>query len=69
MSNKFENENEEEKLFMKSASLVEHFIRTLDRISVSLYISKVFSFKNLSSFKAMLKKYFCPSFPETKIHS
>ena len=41
MNNKFENENEEEKLFTKSASLVEHFMRTLDRISLSLYISKM----------------------------
>ena len=69
MNNKFENENEEEKLFTKSASLVEHFMRTLDRISLSLYISKTFPFKNLSLFKAKLKKYFCPSFPENKIHS
>ena len=37
----------------------------------SIYISKAlysFSFKNLSLFKAELKKYFCPSFPESKIH-
>ena len=41
MINKFENENEKEKLFkQKRASLIEHFMRTLDRISVSLYISK-----------------------------
>ena len=41
MINKFENENEKEKLFkQKHASLIEHFMRTLDRISVSLYISK-----------------------------
>ena len=56
----------------KSASLIEHFMRTLDRISVSLYISKAlnsFSYKNLSIFKAKLNKYFCPSFPENKIHS
>ena len=45
-----------------------NFIRTLDRIFVSPHISKAFSFK-LSLFKAKLKKYFCPSFPETKIHS
>ena len=73
MINKFENENEKEKLFkQKSASLIEHFMRTLDRISVSLYISKAlnsFSYKNLSIFKAKLNKYFCPSFPENKIHS
>ena len=56
----------------KSAPLIEHFMRTLDRISVSLYISKAlnsFSYKNLSIFKAKLNKYFCPSFPENKIHS
>ena len=56
----------------KSASLIEHFMRTLDRISVSLCISKAlysFSYKNLSIFKAKLNKYFCPSFPENKIHS
>ena len=73
MINKFENENEKEKLFkQKRASLIEHFMRTLDRISVSLYISKAlnsFSYKNLSIFKAKLNKYFCPSFPENKIHS
>ena len=73
MINKFENENEKEKLFkQKSASLIEHFMRTLDRISVSLYISKAlnsFSYKNLSIFKAKLNKYFCPSFPENKIRS
>ena len=41
MNNKFENENEEEKLFKKRVlALIEHFIRTLDRISVYLYISK-----------------------------
>ena len=36
----------------------------------SIYIkSLVFVFiKNLSLFKAELKKYFCPSFPESKIH-
>ena len=28
-----------------------------------------FSYKNLSIFKAKLNKYFCPSFPENKIHS
>ena len=39
MINKFGNENKEEKLF-KNASLIDHFMRTLDRISVSLYISK-----------------------------
>ena len=39
MNNKFENENEEENS-LKSASLIEHFMRTLDWISVSLYISK-----------------------------
>ena len=73
MINKFENENEKEKLFkQKRASLIEHFMRTLDRISVSLYISKAlnsFSYENLSIFKAKLNKYFCPSFPENKIHS
>ena len=57
----------------KSASLIEHFMRTLDRISVSLYIiSKAlysFSYKTWSIFKAKLNKYFCPSFPENKIHS
>ena len=56
----------------KSASLIEHFMRTLERISVSLYISKAlysFSYKNLSIFKAKLNKYLCPSFPEKKIHS
>ena len=37
MNNKFENENEEEKL-LKSASLTEQFIRTLDRISFYPYI-------------------------------
>ena len=45
---------------LKSASLIEHFMRTLDRISVSLYISKalyLFSYKNLSLFKAKLKEY------------
>ena len=30
MNNKFENENEEENS-LKSASLIEHFMRTLDR--------------------------------------
>ena len=30
MNNKFENENEDEKLFTKSASLLKRFIRTLD---------------------------------------
>ena len=57
------NENETK----KKHSLIEHFIRTLDRISVSLYISKAlysFSYKNLSLFKAKLKEYFCPSFPK-----
>ena len=39
MNNKFENENEEENS-LKSASLIEHFMRTLDRISVSLNIAK-----------------------------
>ena len=39
MNTKFENENEEENS-LKSASLIEHFVRTLDRISVSLYIIK-----------------------------
>ena len=45
---------------------------TLDRISVSLNISKAlfsFSYENLSLFKVKLKKYFRPSFPENKIHS
>ena len=72
MINKFENENEKEKLFKQSASLIEHFMITQDRISVSLYISKAldsFSYKNLSIFKAKLNKHFCPSFPENKIHS
>ena len=41
MNNKFENENEEEKTLYKWASLIEHFIRTLDRISISLYIPKL----------------------------
>ena len=58
---------------LQCACLIEHFTRTLDRISVSLsYISKalyLFSYKNLSLFEAKLKKYFCPSFPENKIHS
>ena len=52
---------------LKSASLIEHFMRTLDRISVSLSISKasyLFSCKNLSLFKAKLKEYFFPSFPK-----
>ena len=52
---------------LKSSSLIEHFMRTLNRISVSLYISKalyLFSYKNLSLFKAKLKEYFCPSFPK-----
>ena len=39
MNNKFENENEEENS-LKSAALIEHFMRKLDRISASLYISK-----------------------------
>ena len=39
MNTKFENKNEEENS-LKSASLIEHFVRTLDRISVSLYIIK-----------------------------
>ena len=70
MNNKFENENEEEKLFKKP------FIdRTLHEntgpnlcFSIS-YTSKAlysFSYKNLSLFKAKLNKYFCPSFPENK---
>ena len=49
---------------LKSASLIEHFMWTLDWISVSLYISKAlysFAYKNLSLFTAKLKKYFCPS--------
>ena len=48
MNNKFENENEEEKLFKKS--LLDR-IRTVDRISVSLYISKaLYSFACKFSF-------------------
>ena len=45
--------------------------RTLHENILYIYISKAlysFSFKNLSLFKAELKKYFCPSFPESKIH-
>ena len=71
MNNKFENENEEEKL-LKSASLTEQFIRTLDRISVYPYISKAlytFSYISFLIFKARLKKYFCLSFPKNKMHS
>ena len=44
---------------LKNASLIEHFMRTLDWISVSLFISEPlhsFSYKNLSLFKAKLKK-------------
>ena len=53
---------------LKNASLIEHFMRTLDWISVSLYISLYsFSYKKLSLLKAELKKYFCPSFPENKL--
>ena len=55
------------KHYLKSVSLIEHLMRTLDRISLSLYISKalyLFSYKNLSLFKAKLKEYFCPSFPK-----
>ena len=43
MNNKFENENKEEKLLDWSASLIERIMRTLDWISVYLYI------KNLES--------------------
>ena len=39
MNNKFENENEEEKLFKKSL-LDRTLEQVLDRTSVSLYISK-----------------------------
>ena len=49
-----------------------HENTVLDRISVSLYISKAlnsFSYENLSIFKAKLNKYFCPSLPENKIRS
>ena len=37
----------------------------------SVYIKALhpFSYKNLSLFKAKLKKHFWPSFPENKIHS
>ena len=60
MNNKFENEIEEEKLLKK---------RLLDRISVSLYITKALYLFSYKFFKAKLKKYFWPSFPENKIHS
>ena len=57
--------------FLKSASLIEHFMRTLDRISVSFYIYQKPCVRDGDSslFKAKLKKYFCPSLPENKIHS
>ena len=54
---------------LKSDSLIEHFMKTLNWISVSLHISKalyLFSYKNLSLFKAKLKEYFCPSFPKNE---
>ena len=34
-----------------------------------LFSKGIIEKKNLSLFKAELKKYFCPSFPENKIHS
>ena len=58
------------KILLKSASLTEQFIRTLDRISVYPYISKAlsalypFSYISFLIFKARLKKYLCISFPK-----
>ena len=58
------------KILLKSASLTEQFIRTLDRISVYPYISKAlsalypFSYISFLTFKARLKKYLCISFPK-----
>ena len=48
MNDKFEKELEEGKLSKKCLTLIEHFIRTLDWISVYPYISKAlysFSYK------------------------
>ena len=56
-------------IFFIRTNAKRHIFTTLDRISVSLFYSKAlysFSYKNLSSFKAKLKKYFCPSFPENQ---
>ena len=72
MQLKFENENEEEKLFKKRLLDRTLHENTGSNRCFSLYISKAlysFSYKKLSLFKPKLKKYFCPSFPENKIHS
>ena len=70
MNNKFENENEEEKLFKKPFLDRTLHENTGPNLCFSIpYISKAlysFSYKNLWLFKAKLKKYFCPSFPENK---
>ena len=65
MNNKFENENEEEKLFKKN-----HLGITLHKNTESLdylYASKAlypFSYKLSLYIKARLKKCFSPSFPK-----
>ena len=73
MNNKFENENEEEKPFKKYLLDRTLHENTGPNLCFSIsYIAKTlysFSYKNLYLFKAKLKKYFCPSFPENKIHS
>ena len=75
MINKFENENEKEKLFKQKRFLDRTLHEnTGPNLCFSLHIKSLvwlysFSYKNLSIFKAKLNKYFCPSFPENKIHS
>ena len=69
MINKFENENEEEKLFKKR--LLDRTLHWNTRPNLCFSVSKAPCVRdeNLSLFKAKLKKYFCPSLPENKIHS
>ena len=71
MNNKFEIENENEKLFKKHLLNRTLHENTGLNLCFSLYIIwkplYSFSYKKLSLLKAELKKYFCPSFPENKL--
>ena len=69
MNNKFENENEEEKLFKKGLLDRTLHQKTGPNLSFSLCIKSLYSFSYKKLFKAKLKKFFCPCFPKNKIHS